>query len=76
MAGTVFTTELTGEAVLVTAQVGPARVIARTDRGFGAGTNANVGLRADARQLHLFDAESGLRLQPMASHVPELIPGE
>ena len=76
MAGSVFTTELTGEAVLVTAQVGPARVIARTDRGFAAPSGATVGLRADVRQLHLFDAESGLRLQPVAPHVPELVPGE
>ena len=76
MAGSVFTTELTGEAVLVTAQVGPARVIARTERGFAAGTNAHVGLRADTRQLHLFDAETGLRLQLTASRMPELVPGE
>ena len=76
MAGTVFTTELTGEAVLVTAQIGPARVIARTDRGFATAGNATIGLRADTRQLHLFDAESGLRLQEMASRVPELLPGE
>ncbi len=76
MAGTIFTTELTGEAVLVTAQIGPARVIARTERGFSAATNANVGLRADRRQLHLFDAESGLRLPEMASRLPELVPGE
>ena len=76
MAGTIFTTELTGEAVLVTAQVGPARVIARTDRGFAEPTRANIGLRADARQLHLFDAESGLRLHEMTSSQPELVPGE
>jgi len=76
MAGTVFTTELTGEAVLVTAQVGPARVIARTERGFAEATGATVGLRADTRQLHLFDAESGLRLPEMASRLPELVPGE
>ncbi len=75
MAGTVFTTELTGEAVLVTAQIGPARVIARTERGFSAAGNASVGLLADPRQLHLFDAESGLRLPEMASRLPELVPG-
>ena len=75
MAGTVFTTELTGEAVLVTAQVGPARVIARTERGFAEAARAPVGLRADTRQLHLFDAESGLRLPEMASRPLELVPG-
>ena len=76
MAGTVFTTELTGEAVLVTAQIGPARVIARTDRSFAEPARANVGLRADTSQLHLFDAESGLRLHEKASSLPELVPGE
>ena len=76
IAGTVFTTELTGEAVLVTAQIGPARVIARTDRGFAAPPGAAVGLRADTRQLHLFDAESGLRLHEAAFSQPELVPGE
>ena len=62
MHGTVFTTELTGEAVLVTAQVGAARVIARTDRGFTAPTGATIGLRADTAQIHLFDEKTGLRL--------------
>ena len=76
MDGSVFTTELTGEAVLVTAQVGPARVIARTDRGFAERANTAVGLRADTRQLHLFDAESGFRLHDMASSLSELVPSE
>ena len=62
MAGHVFTTELTGEAVLVTVQVGPARVIARAGRGFAAGVDAAVGLAPDTRHLHLFDAKTGLRL--------------
>ncbi len=74
--GTVFTTELTGEAVLVTAQVGETRVIARTERGFDAPYSANVGLQADRRRLHLFDAESGLRLQPLPQPMPALVPGE
>ena len=73
--GTVFTTELTGEAVLVTAQVGSTRVIARAERGFAVPDNGPVSFRADARRLHLFDAESGLRLQPAVLTQPELVPG-
>ncbi len=77
MTGAVFTTELTGEAVLVTAQVGPARVIARTDRGFsGALPTRRSGCAPTRARSTLFDAESGLRLHEMASSQPELVPGE
>ncbi len=62
LSGRVFTTELTGEAVLVTVQVGPARVIARAGRDFAAPFDAAVGLAPDVRQLHLFDVKTGLRL--------------
>ena len=73
MEGRVFTTELTGEAVLVTAQIGPARVIARADRGFTEPSSANVTLRADRDRLHLFDAETGLRLEPTHAPLPETV---
>ena len=62
MAGTTYASELTGDAVLVTVQVGPARVIAKADRAVRTGFNEPVGLRADTRRLHLFDAETGLRV--------------
>ena len=73
--GTVFTTKLTGAAVLVTAQIGPTRLIARTERGFDAATGTRTSLRDDTRRLHLFDAATGLRQQPAAPLAPALVPG-
>ncbi|WP_426959721.1 ABC transporter ATP-binding protein [Muricoccus radiodurans] len=59
----VYTAELTGEAVLVTATLpGGTRVIARTVRGFRHPQGTPVGLRLDPARLHLFDKESGRRL--------------
>ena len=75
IAGRVFTTELTGDAVLVTVQVGAARVIARTGRASDAAYGADIGLVPDMRHLHLFDAGTGLRLEPVARPMPALEPG-
>jgi multiple sugar transport system ATP-binding protein len=59
----VYATELTGEAVLVTATLpGGARVIARTDRGWRAADGARVGLRLDRSRLHIFDRADGRRI--------------
>jgi multiple sugar transport system ATP-binding protein len=60
----VYAVELTGDSVLVTAMVGEARVIARADRAWRAEMGQTIGLRLDARRLHLFDAATTQRLNP------------
>ncbi len=60
----IYAVELTGDAVLVTAMVGPARVIARADRAWRAEIGATVALRLDTTRMHLFDAATTKRLQP------------
>ncbi len=62
MQGTVYAGELTGEAVLITADIGPARVIAKADRAVRADFGDPIRLRVDARRLHLFDAKTGERV--------------
>ncbi|MGE0798918.1 MAG: ABC transporter ATP-binding protein [Lautropia sp.] len=62
MVGEVFASELTGDAVLVTVQVGAARVIAKADRAFRIADGSRVGLRLDRSRLHLFDAGTSRRL--------------
>ena len=51
-------------AVLVTALIGDARIIAKADRGWRAEIGSHVALRLDAARLHLFDAQTTKRLQP------------
>jgi multiple sugar transport system ATP-binding protein len=60
----VYAVELTGEAVLVTAIAGEARLIAKADRAWRAEIGATIGLALDPRRLHLFDAETTKRLNP------------
>jgi multiple sugar transport system ATP-binding protein len=60
--GTVFASELTGDSVLVTVQVGSQRMLAKQDRSFRVDTGASVGLRLNENQLHLFDAKTKERL--------------
>jgi multiple sugar transport system ATP-binding protein len=61
---TIYAVELTGDAVLVTALIGDARIIAKADRGWRAEIGSSVALRLDAARLHLFDAQTTKRLQP------------
>jgi multiple sugar transport system ATP-binding protein len=62
IAGSTYASELTGESVLVTAEAGGARIVAKTDRAHRADFGAPVGMKVNARRLHLFDAGSGQRL--------------
>ena len=64
--GQVFACELTGDAVLVTLQVGACRVLAKADRGFRAESGSPAGLRVDRTRMHLFDRASTHRL-PIAA---------
>ncbi|UFN51648.1 ABC transporter ATP-binding protein (plasmid) [Roseomonas sp. OT10] len=66
MRGSVYAVELTGEAVLITADIGPTRVIAKADRAVRADFGEAVSLRIDPRRLHLFDAGTGLRFEAEA----------
>jgi multiple sugar transport system ATP-binding protein len=60
--GAIYAVELTGESVLVTVDVGKARVMARADRAFQAPIGESVGLEIDMRRLHSFDAGTSLRI--------------
>jgi multiple sugar transport system ATP-binding protein len=62
VAATIYTVELTGESVLVTATLGATRVAAKADRAFRAATGGAVGLKLDPTRLHLFDAATTRRL--------------
>ncbi|MER2537012.1 MAG: sn-glycerol-3-phosphate ABC transporter ATP-binding protein UgpC [Rhizobiaceae bacterium] len=63
MAGTVYAVELTGESNLVTVLLGKERVIARAPRSWRGKAGETIGLKADRSRLHLFDKESGQRLE-------------
>jgi multiple sugar transport system ATP-binding protein len=62
IAGAIYASELTGEAVQVTAQVGTARIAAKADRAYRGDFGQNVGLSVNRARLHLFDAGTGLRI--------------
>jgi multiple sugar transport system ATP-binding protein len=68
VAGSIYASELTGESVLVTADIGGKRIIAKADRAFRGDFGQSIGLSFDRRRLHLFDGETGLRVpQPIAN---------
>jgi multiple sugar transport system ATP-binding protein len=60
--GEVYSSELLGDCLLLGVDVGDARVIAKLPPGSGRPIGARVGLSLAAARLHLFDAETGLRL--------------
>ncbi len=60
----IYAVELTGDAVLVTALAGDARIIAKADRAWRAEIGSTVALRFDETRLHLFDAATTRRLNP------------
>jgi multiple sugar transport system ATP-binding protein len=61
MEGTVYAVELTGEAQLITANIGPVRVIAKVDRSVKMDFGQTIRLQIVDRRLQIFDAASGLR---------------
>ncbi|MBC7432777.1 MAG: sn-glycerol-3-phosphate ABC transporter ATP-binding protein UgpC [Rubritepida sp.] len=63
VAAAIYTVELTGEATLVTADVGGARLSARADRGFRAGIGSAIGLALDTSRLSIFDPGTTLRIK-------------
>jgi multiple sugar transport system ATP-binding protein len=62
--GSVYAVELTGEANLVTVLTGTSRVIARASRAWDGKIGDKVGLRPDPARIHLFDQQTGLRIEP------------
>ncbi len=60
--GQVYTFELTGDAVLATIDVGGKRLCARGDRHVRADIGETLTFKLDPAYCHLFDRESGLRL--------------
>ena len=61
---TVYSFELTGESVLVTATVAGMQFSARADRHFRCDIGDRVGLAFDAGRIYLFDAVSQERIRP------------
>ena len=61
--GSVYTFELTGEAILVAADVQAMRITARGDRRLRFAVNEKVGLRINRDHLFLFDAGTEQRLR-------------
>ena len=56
-------TELTGPELLLSGNIGGQRLVAALPPRTGAAAGADVTLAFDADMLHLFDAESGLRIE-------------
>ena len=63
IAGDVFSFELTGDATLVTLQLGDCRVIAKADKDHHVGIGQRQALRADASRCFLFDATTQTRIR-------------
>jgi multiple sugar transport system ATP-binding protein len=59
--GRVYMFELTGDAVLVTVEVGGSRVCVRGDRHLRCEIGDAIGLRLDARHCHFFDSRTEQR---------------
>ena len=59
----VYASELTGESVLVTVEVGGNRIAAKADRQLRHAIGERVGIGVDASRIYLFDAASGERLR-------------
>ena len=61
--GPVYTFELTGEAILVTANVQSSRITARGDRHLRLAIGEQVGMRISRDHLFLFDAKTEARMR-------------
>jgi multiple sugar transport system ATP-binding protein len=61
--GEVFAVELTGDATLTTLRVGPALVVARTDKAWRAAPGMTAALATEAARCFVFDRASGQRVR-------------
>ena len=66
----VYASELTGESVLVTLEVGGNRIAAKADRHVRHSIGECVGIEVDASRIYLFDSASGERV-PSAPRDPQ-----
>ena len=57
----VYASELTGESVLVTVEVGDNRIAAKADRHVRHAIGERVGIEVDTSRIYLFDADGGER---------------
>ncbi len=59
----VYTSELTGDQVLVTLRCAGASLVVKMPKEFDIGTNANAGVAIDRSHLYLFDGTTGARIR-------------
>jgi multiple sugar transport system ATP-binding protein len=62
LTGEVYSSELLGDCLLLSVDIGGTRVIAKLNPGEGREMGSRVGLSLSRARLHLFDAEVGARL--------------
>ena len=62
LSGEIYTSEMTGDAVLVTINIGGQRLCARGDRHFRGRIGERIALQPDLDYIHLFDGKTGERL--------------
>ena len=62
LSGRIYTSEMTGDAVLVTIEIGNQRLCARGDRHFRGQIGDHIVLQPDLAYIHLFDGKTGERL--------------
>jgi multiple sugar transport system ATP-binding protein len=67
--GEVFSSELLGDAALITVKAGPDLVIVKAEKDCPARMGDDIGVLFDRSSLHLFDGADGQRL-------PDLVAGE
>ena len=59
----VYTVELTGESILVTARDGKTQLTAHADRHYRCGIGDTVGISFDTSRVYLFDAKTEARIR-------------
>ena len=62
LTGEVYSSELLGDCLLLSVDIGGTRLIAKLGPGEGREMGSRVGLSLSRARLHLFDAEAGTRL--------------
>jgi multiple sugar transport system ATP-binding protein len=67
LAAEVFAFELTGDATLVTIQLGELMVTAKAGKSYRSAMGAQAGFMVDASRCHLFDARTELRIAQRAA---------
>ena len=66
--GSVYTVEPTGDITYMHVRLGAASIVVSVPPGIRFAPNAPVWITFDQQKLHLFDDETGMSLQPAATH--------